>query len=212
MQPTMPLEDAWFTTLDETCRALWNLVAGDLVAATEVVHLSFHGGVDWAEPARSGLLMAHDEVLTVEDLFALRLNGARLASLSACESGVPAHKVPDESVSLPSALLLAGFGGVVGSLWSVDDVSTAMLMARFYELWREAGKRPAEALRDAKRWLRDTTNGEKAAYYDRQIRKRGGVHTPSKVAEAFQVSLWPRARSRGVDPTLPWARIVAARG
>lgn len=39
-----------------------------------------------------------------------------------------------------------------------------MLMERFYRLWRVEKLEPADALRQAQRWLRDTTNGEKAEY------------------------------------------------
>lgn len=39
-------------------------------------------------------------------------------------------------------------------------------MARFYENWRVKSRPPAEALRDAQRWLRDTTNAEKAALFN----------------------------------------------
>jgi CHAT domain-containing protein len=42
----------------------------------------------------------------------------------------------DESVGLPTAFLSAGAAGVVGSLWSVPDASTAVLMAEFYRIWR----------------------------------------------------------------------------
>jgi CHAT domain-containing protein len=38
-------------------------------------------------------------------------------------------------------------------------------MERFYHLWRINGLEPPEALRQAQIWLRDTTNGEKKAYF-----------------------------------------------
>ena len=53
-------------------------------------------------------------------------------------------KLPDEVVALPTAMLQAGFAGVCGSLWSVADISTAMLMVRFYRLWRVDGLTPAQ--------------------------------------------------------------------
>lgn len=130
-----------------------------------VLHCCCHGYVNWAEPLASGLMMAGDEVLSLGDVLELRLTGARLAVLSACETGVAGVALPDEVVSLPTGLLQAGFAGVAASLWSVEDVSTTMLMVRFYQLWRVAGWEPGAALRGAQRWLRDTTNGEKAAYF-----------------------------------------------
>jgi CHAT domain-containing protein len=59
----------------------------------------------------------------------------------------PELKSPDEIISLPTSLMVAGIPTVIGSLWSVDDVSTAILMARFYEeLWRGERQEPLQAL------------------------------------------------------------------
>ena len=146
-----------------------------------IVHFSCHGGMDWDNPLQSGLLMANDELLTVQDVFDLRLEAARLAVLSACETGMVGIDVPDEVVMLPSALMQAGFVGVVSSLWSVSDASTAILMERFYHFWRVEQHSPAEALRRAQQWLRDTTNGEKRAYYEQFIPQYGGQ--PGRVPE-----------------------------
>ncbi len=101
--------------------------------------------------------MARGEILTIKDLFELHLAGARLATLSACETGVPGTRVPDEVVSLPSAFIRAGFAGAIGSLWTVSDKSTAMLMTRFYQLWRAEGKQPVQALARAQKELREDT-------------------------------------------------------
>ena len=98
--------------------------------------------------------MANDEILTVKDLFELHLAGARLATLSACETGVPGTKLPDEVVSLPSAFIRAGFAGAIGSLWTVPDKSTAQLMTSFYQLWRQKGMPPVQALAEAQKELR----------------------------------------------------------
>jgi CHAT domain-containing protein len=48
------------------------------------------------------------------------------------------------------------------SQWLVPDLSTMMLMTRFYELWTAEQREPAEALREAQQWTRDATNGELA--------------------------------------------------
>jgi CHAT domain-containing protein len=60
--------------------------------------------------------MANDEILTLRDLFDLKLPGIRLAILSVCETGLPGTQLPDEVVSLPTGLLQAGVAGVVASL------------------------------------------------------------------------------------------------
>jgi CHAT domain-containing protein len=78
--------------------------------------------------------------------------------MSACGTAAIGEDLPDEPLSLAAAVLHAGAAGVVGSLWSVADVSTMLLMARFHELRRAAATDPARALRDAQVWLRDSTN------------------------------------------------------
>jgi CHAT domain-containing protein/tetratricopeptide (TPR) repeat protein len=129
-------------------KATRNAVLQALFGA-QVAHFSCHGGADWRDPEKSGLLMANGEMLTVKDLFELHLDGARLATLSACETGVPGTKLPDEVVSLPSAFIRAGFAGAIGSLWTVPDQSTAKLMTCFYQLWRQKRLTPVQALAEA---------------------------------------------------------------
>lgn len=143
--------------------------------AAEAVHFSCHARNDWTNPLQSGLLMAHDRMLTMRDIMALGQAGGRLATLSACETGIVGTRLPNEVVALPSALMQAGFAGAVASLWSVSDIGTAMLMERFYRLWQEANLEPADALRQAQRWLRDTTNRQKAEYYKSHSPTLGGT-------------------------------------
>jgi CHAT domain-containing protein len=165
------------------------------LSQAQVVHLSCHGATDWAEPLRSGVVLAGDEMLTVGDLLDRRLPAARLATLSACETGIVGTKLPDEVVALPTALAQAGFAGVAASLWSVADVSTAMLMERFYRLWRTDGLAPALALCEAQRWLRDTTNREKADYFRRDI----PTFSPDKMPEMIAADFFSQATMRRPD-------------
>ena len=156
----------------------------------DVVHFACHGANDWDNPLESGLCMAHNQLLTVRDLLGLEHAAGRLAVLSACETGIVGIELPDEVVALPSALLQVGFGGVVASLWSVADISTAMLMVRFYEYWHNEGLTPVHALRAAQCWLRDTSNRQKEAYFEQFSPARSGVqipgaHMPETVALAF---------------------------
>ena len=137
----------------------------DQLSHHTVLHFSCHGFAGFSQPLDGGLLMAHDETLTLRDILALRLENTRLAVLSACETGIPGTELPDEVISLPTGLAQAGIAGVVASLWFVSDLSTMMLMARFYELWKRDGLEPPAALRQAQLWMRDATNGQKAEYF-----------------------------------------------
>jgi tetratricopeptide (TPR) repeat protein len=124
----------------------------------QVAHFSCHGFADWANPIESCLLMANDERLTINELLQVQLPYARLAVLSACETGIVGAKIPDEVVCLPSAFLRIGFAGVIASQWSVDEKSTAELMKCFYRFWLDKHMSPARALQCAQRQVRDTYN------------------------------------------------------
>jgi len=137
----------------------------DALPTIQVLHLSCHGHANLADPLQSCLMMAYNEELTVAELLDLRLDrGIRLVTLSACETGMIGTKQIEEVVGLPASLLQAGVAGVAASLWSVNDFSTALLMIRFYDYWRGKQLPPAEALRQAQLWVRDTTNKEKRQY------------------------------------------------
>ena len=98
------------------------------------------------------------------EILALNLaekGGIRLAILSACETGLQGIENADEAISLPTGLLQAGVAGAIASLWSVSDLSTMLLLTKFYDLWRDHHLPPDQALRKAQIWLRDSTNDEK---------------------------------------------------
>jgi hypothetical protein len=118
------------------------------------LHFVGHALAGWEEPQQGGLLLASNRVLTVRELAGMRLT-LRLAILSACETGVPGTRLPDEVIGLPTALMEAGVAGVVASFWSVADDSPVRLMAHFHRLWRLEGFAPPEALRRAQIELRD---------------------------------------------------------
>jgi CHAT domain-containing protein/tetratricopeptide (TPR) repeat protein len=135
------------------------------LSQAQFFHLSCHGRADPASPLDAALAMAGGQPLTLRDVLDRRLE-ARVGVLSACETAIPGDDLPDEVVALPTGLIQAGAGAAVASQWSVPGAATALLMFRFYERWRVGGSTPAEALRDAQRWLRDTTTGEKISYFE----------------------------------------------
>jgi CHAT domain-containing protein len=147
-----------------------NAVRSQLSEAA-IVHFSCHGTANLQTPLNSGLLMS-DGLFTLRDIFALNLanheiGGIRLAILSACETGLAGIDLVDEAISLSTGLLQMGVAGVTSSLWSVSDVSTMLLITRFYDLWRKDGCEPAAALRQAQEWVRDTTSQQKAKYFQK---------------------------------------------
>jgi CHAT domain-containing protein/tetratricopeptide (TPR) repeat protein len=124
--------------------------------------LATHGIYDAAHPwTKSGLFTADGETgggpqLTMADFYDMDLNKSQLMLLTACESGLtdPLDRA-GEQLGLPSAMLASGASAVIASLWTVDDMSTALLAGRFFD---EAAKHPARSIASAlaasQRWLR----------------------------------------------------------
>lgn len=98
--------------------------------------------------------------LTVEEIFKLDLSECRLVTLSASETAlIDWTNSSDEYIGFPGAFLFAGSASVVGSLWDINDLSTALLMIKFYQNL-QIGLTVAVALNQAKLWLRDITKIE----------------------------------------------------
>ena len=131
-----------------------------------LAHLSCHGNFALDDPLDSGLLLG-DGTLTLREILDRPepFAAVRLAVLSACQTSVTDfNNLPDEAIGLPAGCLQAGVSAVVGTLWSVYDESTALLMTRFYELILNDRQAPCAALRTAQRWLRELTNADLGEY------------------------------------------------
>ncbi|MFK0730521.1 MAG: CHAT domain-containing protein, partial [Gloeotrichia echinulata HAB0833] len=118
-------------------------------------------------------------------------NQCRLVVLSACETGlIDFRNSSDEYIGLPSGFLYAGSVGVVNSLWTVDDLSTAFLMIKFFQNFQGAltanqDMSVASALKEAQLWLRNASkeelqewaktlplDGDKKGIIRRQLRRK----------------------------------------
>ena len=88
------------------------------------------------------------------------LSNVDVAVLSGCETGLGEVEQGEGSFGMQRALQIAGVGATVGSLWTVSDEKTNLLMQRFYtNLWDK--KLPKlEALREAQLWLLRTGGDE----------------------------------------------------
>jgi len=147
------------------------------------IHLATHGVIDEAIPQRSAVILTQiglpdplEQVLNKKPVFDGRLIvreiqrswdlNAELVTLSACETALGRDAGGEGFVGFTQALLMSGARSVCLSLWRVDDKATSLLMSRFYQ--NLLGKRPAlskpmpkaEALQEAKQWLRSLTVGQ----------------------------------------------------
>ncbi len=124
------------------------------------LHFACHGRFNPRYPLASGLDLA-DGVLDAADILQRVQLDADLVTLSSCETGLSALRRGDELIGLTRAFMYAGTPSVLVSLWPVDDLSTRMLMERFYQaLTAQQGIAKAEALRQAQLALMRLTKGE----------------------------------------------------
>jgi CHAT domain-containing protein len=106
-----------------------------------------------------------DGPLTLDRLFAgaISLSGTSLVTLSGCETSLTDPKdLADEWLGIASGFLFAGAHMVVSTLWSVDDLSSGMLLSAFYQKYLGEHLPADRALREAQRWLRDKVNRKEA--------------------------------------------------
>lgn len=149
------------------------------LAGATYLHFSCHGQFSTADPLDSAIHLGGDGKVSLRNLLdgELDLSSSRLAVLSACQTGiVDFSKVPDEAIGLPAGFLQAGVPAVISTLWPVVDLSTALLLERFYRYHREESLDPAAALHRAQAWLRDATAAEMdlASHYQRLYEASGG--------------------------------------
>ena len=131
---------------------------------SSIVHFSCHGESN-NEPSESKLFLEDWECnpFTVADITALRLERAQLAYLNICQaasSNVPS--LLDEHIHLAGACMLAGFPHVIGTLWQVDDKSSADVAISVYNGIKSSVTSlnfhdSAESLHNAVRRLKEET-------------------------------------------------------
>jgi CHAT domain-containing protein len=172
-----------------------------VVANSACLHFSCHGYFNFLQPELSALILAGSTIkpapldadpnrylaqrdgsaldlsqcLTLLDLFELDLRQARLVALSACETGLSEiNSISDEFVGLSSGFLYAGCNSVIGTLWTVNDLSTGLLMGEFFRLLKQQEQAQrltdvALALKQAQQWLRQLTCAEAVATLQRLV-------------------------------------------
>ena len=112
------------------------------------LHFATHAVVSDRHPQETALLLSGGR-LALPEIQGLSLS-AELVTLSACDTALGQRVRGEGVIGLPHAFLAAGAGGVVVSLWKVEDRSTAAYMREFYALLKE-GRGASQALLEVRR-------------------------------------------------------------
>jgi CHAT domain-containing protein len=161
--------------------AVQRLAASGELARYRFLHFATHGSVNPVVAMSSALILGADEDnhpsselsegesdgrITAEQILNTWTLDADMVVFSACETGLGRQAKGEGYLGFAQALFIKGARSLVLSQWSVNDAATALLMARFYQ--NLLAKRPglpqpmprAEALDEAKTWLRNLTRDQ----------------------------------------------------
>ena len=147
------------TTLVESSVGTVEEVLG-LMKEADWVHFACHGIQDPTSPTNSGLCLANKERLKVSDIIALSHSRGGLAFLSADQTATGDKRLPDEAIHIAAGMLFAGYSGVIGTMWSLNDRLVPDVTRDVYEELFRDGARPdhreaARALHEAIERARD---------------------------------------------------------
>ncbi|KAJ7201470.1 CHAT domain-containing protein [Mycena rebaudengoi] len=152
--------------LDEEMATIYEVQKG--MMNSRWVHFACHG-VQSDSPTESALLIAGSSRLTLSNIIRLSLPNADLVFLSACQTATGSQKLQDESVHLTAGMLLAGYRGVIGTMWSIDDNDAPQVAGDVYAHLFEASPpdstRAAEALHLAVQRLREQPGAKKTFFH-----------------------------------------------
>jgi CHAT domain-containing protein len=168
---------------DATEQELVRLAEADELKQYSIIHLATHALVDDEQPERSALILSrvglpdafeaalagqriYDGLVTAKEIVHEWNLDADLVTLSACETGLGKEVAGEGYIGFAHAFLQAGARSLIVSLWRVPDQATSLLMQRFYRNRSGAYKSKstarrhtvmskAEALQEAKKWLRE---------------------------------------------------------
>lgn len=124
----------------------------NLSSQYDILHLAVHGRSDTISKYESSLIFStgSDRELKTSDLYLAGLN-ARLAVLSACESGIGSLNKGEGVFSIARGFALTGVPSVVMTLWNVPDKIASGLMQDMYVEFIDNGLTINRALEKAKR-------------------------------------------------------------
>ena len=130
-----------------------------------ILHLSTHGtSGSFSEPAT---LVFYDDLMLLNELYALQDCHPQLVVLSACETGIGKLQKGEGAMSIARAFQYAGAENILFSLWKINDYASAQLMTNFYEDFAESNSFFEANYNSKIAYLEnsDIVNAKKSPYY-----------------------------------------------
>ena len=135
-----------------------------------IFHFTGHGYYDFFSPINSALALSGSDRLTLKAIGNLDLSSYQLACLCACETAIAGNQtITKEYIGIISAFMYGGIANVISTLWTVESISSALLMIEFHRRYVEEGESADVALAAAKHWLSNVTNEDLRKWYKQQI-------------------------------------------
>ena len=131
---------AYTTLLESSVGTVEEVIS--LMKEADWVHFACHGIQDDRRPMSSGLCLADRRRLKLRDIVALSRPRGGLAFLSACQTAMDQKYLTDEAIHIAAAMLFAGYGGVIGTMWSISDKLAPDVARDVYEQLFRNGTRP----------------------------------------------------------------------
>ncbi|GIG93196.1 CHAT domain-containing protein [Plantactinospora endophytica] len=139
-----------------------------------IAHFACHAEADASVNAMlAGGLRLGGATLSPHLVRSYRLDRPELAFLSACSTAETHPTFTDEPLHLASAFQLAGFRGVIGTMWRTTD--SARIAEAFYGTLTGGGTRPPETAAAAQA-LTDTVRAERDEFPSTPTRWAGYIH------------------------------------
>ncbi len=146
----------------------------DMLRIHPIAHFACHGRADTtADAMLLGGLRLGSETLSPHMVQSYQLDHSELAFLSACSTAEIHPTFTDEPLHLASAFQLAGFRGVVGTMWRTTD--TARIAKAFYRALTRDGTRPPDTAAAAQA-LNDTIRAARDEFTSTPTRWAGYIH------------------------------------
>ncbi len=156
-----------------------------LLSRVNRLHSSHHASSNLENPLESALFLADGKITLGDLLMGEKYPNLDEIFLSACETHLGKFTFTDDVATLTTGFLCIGARSVQSTLWSVDDLVTA-LFDIFYHEARRDGLDRARSLQSAQNRLRNLTGEEFKLYHFPKLIEHVNADSSARIAALKQ--------------------------